>query len=84
MAKRFSSTRSKRSGKNLRKGGGPLHYSWKPLPMEKNKNGKDGYDRLQSNSLQGCNGPIDNIVTYVFEILPDGNHEAYVDCDYVE
>lgn len=90
MAKRHSSNKSFRKSKYVRKGGGPLHYKWQPKAFEKTKNGKKRYERIEEtrensrNPITGCNGPIDNDVTYVYEILGDGNHEAYVECDYVD
>ena len=73
-----------RNNKQLRKGSGPIHYSWKPLPFEKNNNGQDRYLKLQNQQDKGCSGEIDNLVTYVYEVLPSADHLAYVDCDYVE
>jgi hypothetical protein len=84
---RFSSKSSSRtrSNKQLRKGAGPVHYSWKPLPFEKGNNGADRYLKQQEEYLKGCTGPIDNNVTYVYEVLvPSGDHESYVECDYVD
>lgn len=59
---------------NVRKGTGPVYYSWKPQPSQK----------IQITSKQnGCNGKVDNNVTYVYNTLPNGNHSPYVFCDYV-
>jgi hypothetical protein len=64
---------------NLRKGAGPVYNRIKPFT-----------DRINTNIVpikpekNPCFGEFDNLVTYVFEYSPDGNHFAYVDCDYVE
>lgn len=60
---------------NVRKGAGPMNYKWEATPFQKTGEKHRG--------LIGCNGYIDNLVTYVYNVLPDGNHLAYVDCDYV-
>lgn len=62
---------------NVRRGAGPENYKWKPLPFEKR-----GKTEPKKNIV--CNNVIDNVVTYVYDILPNGNHLAYVFCDYVE
>lgn len=62
---------------NVRRGAGPMNYKWKPLPFQKTSN-------LTPKSNVICNNVIDNVTTYVYDVLPDGNHLAYVYCDYVE
>jgi len=62
---------------NYRRSAGPISYSWCPTEFEK----KGG--RSNNRSRITCQDQIDNIVTYVYNILPDGNHSAYVTCDYV-
>ena len=66
---------------NVRRGAGPVSYQWSALPFSKSGT-KDS--ALQSRLQPTCNNVIDNIVTYVYNILPDGNHSAYVNCDYVQ
>ena len=61
---------------NVRKGAGSIFYSWCPQPFQ-----KGGQVRPQQNIT--CNNKIDNNVTYVYNVLPDGNHLEYVFCDYV-
>ncbi len=60
---------------NVRKGAGPVYYSWKPQPFQKNQ--KTGKPTVT------CNGRVDNDVTYVYNVLPNGDHSPYVFCDYV-
>lgn len=78
MANRNISQSNPFQGKpNVRRGAGPQNYKWKALPFQKNGN-------LTPKSNIVCNNVIDNVVTYVYNVLPDGNHLAYVYCDYVE
>jgi len=67
---------------NIRRTAGTDVYQWKTNNFEKKKQGKGNLNRGRI----GCDNTtgIDNNTTYVFEILPNGNHLAYVDCDYVE
>jgi len=60
---------------NVRRGAGPVNYKWNALPFQ--KNGDTPKQKVK------CNNYIDNDVTYVYDVLPDGNHLAYVFCDYV-
>lgn len=62
---------------NVRRGAGPQTYKWSPVPFQK-------ANELKKKENVVCNNYIDNVVTYVYDILPDGNHLAYVFCDYVE
>jgi hypothetical protein len=78
--KRVSSNKAFRNSKKVKKGAGPVYLTTKGLPTEKKKN-SGGFlttDRV------GCGGAFDNNVKYVYEINTDGNHLAYVDCEYVE
>jgi hypothetical protein len=61
---------------NVRRGSGPLYYKWKEPPFGKS-------NVVEKTNIK-CNNFIDNVVTYVYNELPDGNHLAYVFCDYVE
>lgn len=60
---------------NVRSGAGPVYYSWSPSANSPN----------QKNIQQTvtCNNKIDNVTTYVYEELPNGDHLSYVFCDYV-
>jgi hypothetical protein len=61
--------------RNVRSGSGPVYYSWEPSvssPNQKNLSKKIT-----------CDNKIDNITTYVYEELSNGNHLSYVLCDYV-
>jgi len=60
---------------NVRRGSGPVYYTWKPQQFQKQNN-------IQQRVI-GCDNRIDNIVTYVYKELPNGDHLAYVFCDYV-
>lgn len=62
---------------NVRRGAGPEVYKWSPTPFQKT-------NEINKKAQIGCNNYIDNIVTYVYDVLPDGNHLSYVFCDYVE
>ncbi|NIQ15673.1 MAG: hypothetical protein GTO02_15120 [Candidatus Dadabacteria bacterium] len=70
-----SSNKAFRKQANIRRGAGPIHNKFINQPFNKRKDKQAG--------RVGCDGVIDNNVTYVYNILPDGNHLAYVDCDYV-
>jgi hypothetical protein len=61
---------------NVRRGSGPVYYSWSPLPFQ-----KGGNNKVQKSVK--CDNQIDNVVTYVYQQLPNGDHLAYVYCDYV-
>lgn len=63
---------------NVRRGAGPQTYKWKPLPFQKN-----GKSPKKQNAVV-CDNVIDSVTTYVYDVLPNGNHLAYVYCDYVE
>lgn len=64
---------------NIRAGAGPVYNKFKPLT------------NVPNNKVRGtivvkepCFGPYDNLVNYVWEPdLSNGNHLAYVECDYV-
>jgi hypothetical protein len=74
------SNKPARSQKNYRSMAGNLKYSWKPFPFNKRGGVKPG---VRVPDCDNTNS-IDNVVTYVYEILPDGNHSSYVECDYVD
>lgn len=78
MAK-VSSNKAFRNQKNVRAMAGSIKYSWKPTPSDKRK-------RPTNKQVPFCDNltGIDNVVTYVYDILPDGNHSMYVECDYVD
>ena len=69
----------------VRRGAGPQTYKWKPLPFEKRSSITPKSKVNCQNIIEGNQVIlIDNVTTYVYDILPDGNHSAYVYCDYVE
>jgi len=77
MANRNISSQSPFKGQpNVRRGAGPLNYKWNPTPFQKP-------GRTTPRSSVKCDNVIDNVTTYVYDIAPDGNHIAYVYCDYV-
>lgn len=67
---------------NVRAGGGPVYSRFCP---PKDRFGSNISNRLPVKEKNPCFGPYDNIVDYVWEVdVSNGNHFAYVDCDYVE
>jgi len=60
---------------NVRRGSGPVYYKWKAPPFEKSG------QKIKQEIV--CNGKVDNVVTYVYNELPNGDHSTYVFCDYV-
>jgi hypothetical protein len=81
MAKHVTSNKAFRNQKKTRAMAGSIKYSWKPNPFQKG----DKVD-IQKEGFVDCDNlnSIDNLVTYVYEVLPDGNHSSYVECDYVD
>ena len=79
---KIASNKPGRNQNNTRAMAGPVKYKWKPLSFQKVKKPKSP-DRVETCS-DTIIFDIDNVVTYVYEILSDGNHSAYVDCDYVD
>lgn len=64
---------------NVRAGAGPI-YSKFCAPTDAANNAKSGKSKKEP-----CFGPYDNSVGYVWIVdLNNGNHLAYVDCDYVD
>jgi hypothetical protein len=79
MSKRINSNNPFKGKNNIRAGAGPVYNKFKPTPTILN-NGSRSTTPPQS----PCFGEYDNTVNYVWEIdLTNGNHLAYVDCDYV-
>jgi hypothetical protein len=78
-----ASNKAFRSQKNVRAMAGPVKYAW--LPESFKKRGRVDSQRNKA-YFPDCDddNSIDNLVTYVYEILPDGNHSSYVECDYVD
>ena len=80
MKKRgVSSNKAFRNSRRVLKGAGPVFLSAKVLPRQKNR---EGCGTVHTRS--GCDGPIDNNVTYVYDFGSNGNHVSYVECDYVD
>lgn len=64
---------------NVRSGAGPVYYKFCPPTNTRNNVGR-GVTRKTP-----CFGSYDNLVNYVWEVdTSNGNHLAYVDCDYVD
>ena len=80
MARQFSSNKPFRGKPNSRPGAGTIRYTWKqPERTSPNNN------RVKTTTYNPCNGPYDNLVGYVWEVdTSNGQHLAYVDCDYVD
>lgn len=76
MAKSYT-TKAFKNQRNVRSMAGSVKYNWKPSKSDKRKTPTKG--PLGCDNRSG----IDNLVTYVYNILPDGNHSSYVECDYV-
>jgi hypothetical protein len=74
---RVTSNKAFNRSRRVHKGAGPVYIYTKDLPNQKTKQGGSVKGR------SGCDGPIDNNVTYVYDIGTNGNHTSYVDCDYV-
>lgn len=80
MAKRYSSQSPFKGKPNARPSGGTVRYSWKSPEKTAPSN-----NRTKSSTYTLCNGPYDNLVSYVWEVdVSNGQHLAYVDCDYVD
>lgn len=80
MAKEITSNKPFGRQCNLRAGAGPVYNKFCPPT-----NTQDGGDRGININKIPCFGQYDNVVNYVYQIdLSNGNHIAYVDCDYVE
>jgi hypothetical protein len=80
MARQYSSNKPFNGKPNVRPGAGTIRYSWNPTPRQAPSN-----NRNATTTLNPCDGPYDNIVSYVWEIdTSNGQHTGYVDCDYVE
>lgn len=63
---------------NIRSGTGPVYNKFCP-PTDANNNAIKGKKKKDP-----CFGPYDNLVNYVWVVdVTNGNHLAYVDCDYV-
>lgn len=79
MARKYCSNKPFKNKPNVRPGAGTIRYTWNA--PERTPPGK----RTKSSTYEPCNGPYDNLVSYVWEIdTSNGQHLAYVDCDYVD
>lgn len=79
MANKVTSKTPFKGKPNLRAGAGPVYLKVKGLPNVANNE-----TRRTFVTKEPCFGPYDNLVNYVWEIdTTNGNHLAYVDCDYV-
>ena len=82
MAK-VTSNKSFRNQKKVRQMAGPIKYAWKPENFKKDSKVVGKRDTIHRPDCDDANS-IDNLVTYVYELSPDGNHSSYVECDYVD
>jgi hypothetical protein len=81
MAKKFSSNNPFKGKPKVRKGAGPVYNTLIPQSDSRNNLTRGKGIKIK----EPCFGPYDNVVKYVYEIdTSNGNHLAYVDCDYVE
>lgn len=80
MAKTVSNRSFGNQKKKVRAMAGSIKYKWSPTP---NGGKRDPGGRKSVPFCDNTTG-IDNIVTYVYDVLPDGNHSMYVECDYVD
>ena len=82
--KRFNAKPYNNKQFKVQKGAGPVYTYNKvqsvPQGVTTNQNIKN---KLSKNYIL-CEGEIDNVVQYVYENGPTGDHLGYVDCDYVE
>ena len=80
MARQYSTNKPFQGRPNARPGAGTIRYTWNPTPRQAPSN-----NRNQRVGPDPCSGPYDNLVGYVWEIdTSNGQHLAYVDCDYVD
>jgi hypothetical protein len=79
MANKITSKSPFKGKPNRRAGTGPVYNKFNTPP-------RISSGRVKTNTLEKepCFGPYDNITNYVWVIdVSNGNHLAYVDCDYV-
>jgi len=81
MANRVSSKSPFKGRPNRRAGTGPVFNSFlTPSPVPSGRTER----RKTIPEENPCFGPYDNTTNYVWEVdVSNGNHLAYVDCDYV-
>lgn len=79
MKKKYYSNKPFKDRPNARPSAGIMRYTWNPTPRQAPSNSRS--TRVGPNP---CSGPYDNLVGYVWQIdTSNGQHLAYVDCDYV-
>lgn len=79
MANKVSSNNPFKRQCNLRAGTGPVYVRSCPPTNTANNQSRGTFVKKES-----CFGQYDNLVNYVWEVdVTNGNHLAYVDCDYV-
>jgi hypothetical protein len=77
MSKRVNSNKPFGGQCNINSTAGPVYSKFCP-PVNVADN------TVKNNRKNPCFGPYDNLTNYVWEVdLTNGNHLAYVDCDYV-
>jgi hypothetical protein len=81
MANNITSQSPFKGKPNRRAGAGPVYNTFNTPP--KVPSGRT-QRRKTVPEQNPCFGPYDNATNYVWEVdLDNGNHLAYVDCDYV-
>ncbi len=79
MANNITSKSPFKGKPNRRAGSGPVYNRFNTPP--KLASGRGGQKLV---APPPCFGQYDNVTNYVWEVdLENGNHLAYVDCDYV-
>ena len=79
MANKVSSQSPFKGKPNRRAGAGPVYNKFNTPPNVANDNKRKNIPQKEP-----CFGPYDNTTNYVWEVdVSNGNHLAYVDCDYV-
>jgi hypothetical protein len=82
--KQFSSNKPFAGQCNIRAGAGTIKYKWCP-PDNGARGGGITRAGVVKSKQSPCFGEYDNLVSYVWEVdINNGNHLAYVDCDYVD
>lgn len=68
----------------VQKGAGPVYTYNKSRPVPEGIVTSQNIKKDLTKDYILCGNDFDNVVQYVYENLPNGNHSAYVDCDYVD
>jgi histidinol-phosphate/aromatic aminotransferase/cobyric acid decarboxylase-like protein len=68
----------------VQKGAGPVYTYNKSRPVPEGVAVTQNVKKELTKEYILCGNGVDNVVQYVYENLPTGDHSAYVDCDYVD